>query len=75
MKNGLQVRPGGFFEIEFFWDNNRCFEEIIGNRPVLRGITRHYNTVGGANSLFQIRPRYGRITIDVRATEWNAIKS
>ena len=51
MKNGLQVRPGGFFEIEFFWDNNRCFEEIIGNRPVLRGITRHYNTVGGANEL------------------------
>lgn len=38
-KNGLPVRPGGFAEIDFFGDNNRSFEKIIGNRPVLRSNT------------------------------------
>ena len=41
-KNGLQVKLGGFAEIDFFGDNTRSFEENIGNRPVLRS-----NTVAG----------------------------
>ena len=69
-KNGLQVTLGGFAEIDFIGDNSRSFEEIIGNRPVLRS-----NTLGGANSLFQTSPRNSRITLDVRAPERNSIKS
>ena len=69
-KNGLQVKLGGFAEIDFIEDSTRSFEEIIGNRPVLRS-----NTVGGANSLFQTSPRNSRITLDVRAPEMNSIKS
>ena len=69
-KSGLQVKLGGFAEIDFIGDSTRSFEEIIGNRPVLRS-----NTVAGANSLFQTSPRNSRITLDVRAPELNNIKS
>lgn len=69
-KNGLQVTLGGFAEIDFIGDSTRSFEEIIGNRPVLRS-----NTLGGANSLFQTSPRNSRITLDVRAPEQDGIKS
>ena len=69
-KNGLQVKLGGFAEIDFISDNTRSYEEIIGNRPVLRS-----NTLGGANSLFQTSPRNSRITLDVRAPERDGIKS
>ncbi len=69
-KNGLQVELGGFAEIDFIGDNTRSFEEIIGNRPVLRS-----NTLGGANRLLQTSPRNSRITLDVRAPERGGIKS
>ena len=69
-KNGLQVKLGGFAEIDFIGDSTRSYEEIIGNRPVLRS-----NTLGGANSLFQTSPRNSRITLDVRAPERDGIKS
>jgi hypothetical protein len=69
-KNGLQVKLGGFAEIDFVGDNTRSFAEIIGNRPVLRS-----NTVGGANNSFQTSPRSSRITLDVRAPERDDIKS
>ena len=41
-KNGLQVKLGGFAEMDFVGDNTQSFAEIIGSRPVL-----HSNTVGG----------------------------
>ena len=69
-KNGLQVKLGGFAEIDFIGDNTQSFQEIIGNRPVLRS-----NTVGGANSLYQVSLRSSRISLDVRAPEQNGIKS
>ena len=69
-KNGLQVKLGGFAEIDFIGDSTRSFEEIIGNRPVLRS-----NTLGGANRLLQTSPRNSRITLDVRAPERGGIKS
>ena len=69
-KTGLQVKLGGFAEIDFIGDNTRSFPEIIGNRPVLRS-----NTVGGANSQFQTSVRASRITLDVRAPERDGIKS
>ena len=69
-KNGLHVKLGGFAEIDFIGDSTRSFEEIIGNRPVLRS-----HTLGGANSLFQTSPRNSRITLDVRAPERDGIKS
>jgi len=69
-KNGLQVKLGGFAEIDFVGDNTQSFTEIIGNRPVL-----HSNTVGGANSQFFTSPRSSRITLDVRAPERDGIKS
>ena len=69
-KTGLQVKLGGFAEIDFIGDSTRSYEEIIGNRPVLRS-----NTLGGANSLFQTSPRNSRITLDVRAPERDGIKS
>lgn len=69
-KNGLQVKLGGFAEIDFIGDNTRSFEEIIGNRPVLQS-----NTLDGANSLLQTSPRNSRITLDVRAPERGGIKS
>ena len=69
-KSGLQVKLGGFAEIDFIGDSTRSFEEITGNRPVLRS-----NTLGGANGLFQTSPRNSRITIDVRAPERDSIKS
>lgn len=69
-KNGLTVKLGGFAEIDFFADSTRSFEEIIGNRPVLRS-----DTLAGANSQFQTSPRNSRIIFDVRAPERNGIKS
>ena len=69
-KNGLQVTLGGFAEFDFVRDNTRSFQEIIGNRPVLRS-----NTVAGANSQFFTSPRSSRISLDVRAPERNGIKS
>ena len=69
-KTGLQLKLGGFAEIDFIGDNTRSFPEIIGNRPVLRS-----NTVGGANSQFQTSVRASRITLDVRAPERDGIKS
>ena len=69
-KHGLEVKLGGFAEIDFFVDNTRSFEEVIGNRPVLRS-----NTVGGANSSFQTSARSSRITLDVQAPERDGIKS
>jgi hypothetical protein len=69
-KNGLQVKLGGFAEIDFVGDNTQSFAEIIGNRPVL-----HSNTVTGANSQFFTSPRNSRITLDVRAPERDGIKS
>ena len=69
-KNGLQVKLGGFAEIDFIGDSTRSFEEITGNRPVQRS-----NTLGGANSLFQTSPRNSRITLDVRAPERDGIKT
>ncbi len=69
-KNGLKVKLGGFAEIDFIQDNTQSFEEIIGNRPVLRS-----TTVAGANSQFQTSPRNSRIWIDVRAPERDGIKS
>lgn len=69
-KNGLQVKLGGFVEIDFFVDNTRSFQEIIGNRPVLRS-----HTVGRANSQFQTSVRASLITLDVRAHERDGIKS
>ena len=69
-KNGLQVKLGGFAEIDFIGDSTRSFEEIIGNRPVLQS-----NTLGGANRLLQTSPRNSRITLDVRAPERGGIKS
>ena len=46
-KNGLQVKLGGFAEIDFVGDNTQSFPEIIGSRPVL-----HSNTVGGPIARF-----------------------
>jgi hypothetical protein len=69
-KNRLQVKVGGFAEIDFVSDNTRSFQEIIGNRPVLQS-----NTVGGANGQFFTSPRNSRITLDVRAPERDGIKS
>jgi hypothetical protein len=69
-KNGLQVTLGGFAEFDFVSDNTQSFQEIIGNRPVLRS-----NTVAGANSQFFTSPRSSRISLDVRAPERNGIKS
>ena len=69
-KNGLQVKLGGFAEIDFVGDNTQSFAEIIGNRPVL-----HSNTVGGANSQFFTSLQSSRITLDVRAPERGDIKS
>jgi hypothetical protein len=69
-KNGLQVKLGGFAEIDFVGDNTQSFAEIIGNRPVL-----HSNTVGGANSQFFTSLQSSRITLDVRAPERSGIKS
>jgi len=69
-KNGLEIKLGGFAEIDFSVDTTRSFEETIGNRPVLRS-----NTVGGANSQLQTSPRSSRITLDVRAPERDGIKS
>jgi hypothetical protein len=69
-KNGLEIDLGGFAEIDFFGDSTRSFQEIIGNRPVLRS-----NTVGGANSQFNTSPRSSRISFDVQAPERNGIKS
>lgn len=69
-KNGLQVKLGGFAEIDFVGDTTQSFPEIIGNKPVLRS-----NTVGGANGQFFTSPRNSRITLDVRAPERNGIKT
>src|SRR5438046_242947 len=69
-KNGLQVKLGGFAEIDFVGDNTQSFPEIIGSRPVL-----HSNTVGGANSQFFTSPRSSRISLDVQAPERDGIKS
>ncbi len=69
-KNGLQVKIGGFAELDFMGDNTRSFDEIIGNRAVLRS-----NTLGGANGRFETSPRNSRVTLDVRAPERNGIKS
>ena len=69
-KNGLQVRLGGFAEFDFIDDSTRSFQEIVGNRPVLRS-----NTVQGANGQFFMSPRNSRIILDVRAPERNNIKS
>ena len=46
-KNGLQVKLGGFAEMDFVGDNTQSFAEIIGSRPVL-----HSNTVGGEIASF-----------------------
>ena len=70
VKHGLQIHLGGFAEIDFIGDNTRSFQEIVGDRPVLRS-----NTVGGANSQFLTSVRNSRITLDVRAPERNGIKS
>jgi len=67
---GLQVKIGGFAELDFMGDNTRSFDEIAGNRPVLRS-----NTLAGANGRFETSPRNSRITIDVRAPERDGIKS
>src|SRR4029077_19485174 len=69
-KTGLQVKPGGFAEIDFVGDNTQSFPEIMGSRPVL-----HSNTVAGANSQFFTSPRSSRISLDVRAPERDGIKS
>ncbi len=69
-KDGLQVTLGGFAELDFIGDSTRSFEEIIGNRPVLRS-----DTLGGANSLYQTSPRNSRVTIDVRDPERNGIRT
>lgn len=69
-KTGLQVKLGGFAEIDFVGDNTQSFPEIIGSRPVL-----HSNTVAGANSQFFTSPRSSRISLDVRAPERDGIKS
>jgi hypothetical protein len=69
-KNGLEIKLGGFAEVDFIGDNTRSFEETIGNRPVLRS-----NTVGGANNVFQASARSSRITLDVQAPERDRIKS
>src|SRR5207244_4227986 len=69
-KNGLQVRLGGFAELDFIDDSTQSFQELVGNRPVL-----HSNTVSGANSQLFMSPRNSRIILDVRAPERNGIKS
>ena len=69
-KNGLQIKIGGFAELDFIGDNTRSFEEIIGNRPVLRS-----DTVAGANGRYTTSPRNSRLIFDVRAPEKNGIKS
>lgn len=69
-KNGLQVKVGGFAEIDFVGDNTQSFQEIISNRPVLQS-----NTVAGTNGQFFTSPRNSRITLDVRAPETNGIKT
>jgi hypothetical protein len=69
-RNGLQVRLGGFAEMNFIDDNTRSFQELVGNRPVA-----HSNTVAGANSQFYPSPRNSRIILDVRAPEQDGIKS
>lgn len=69
-KNGLEFKMGGFAEIDFIEDNTRSFQEIIGNRPVLRS-----NTVGGANSQLFTSVRNSRLTFDVRAPERERLKS
>jgi hypothetical protein len=69
-KNRLQVKVGGFAEIDFVSDSTQSFQEIIGNRPVLQS-----NTVAGANGQFFVSPRNSRITLDVRAPETNGIKT
>ena len=70
VKNGVQVKIGGFAELDFMGDNTRSFDEIIGNRAVLRS-----NTLGGANGRYETSPRNSRITIDARAPERNGMKS
>lgn len=69
-KGGLTVKLGGFAEIDFIGDSTRSFEEIIGNRPVLRS-----DTLGGANSQFQTSPRNSRLIFDVCTPERNNIKT
>ena len=69
-KNGLQVKLGGFAEIDFVGDSTRSVTEIIGNRSVLRS-----DTVGGANSQFFASPRNSRIWFDVRAPERDGLQS
>jgi len=69
-RRGLQVKMGGFLEIDFIGDSTQSFKEIIGNQAVLRS-----NTVGGANSQLISSPRNSRITFDVRAPERDGMKS
>jgi len=69
-RRGLQVKMGGFLEIDFLGDNTQSFKEIIGNQAVLRS-----DTVGGANSQFISSPRNSRITLDVQAPERDGINS
>lgn len=69
-KNGLQIKIGGFAELDFIGDTTRSFEEIIGNRPVLRS-----DTLAGANGRYTTSPRNSRLTFDVRAPERNGLKS
>ena len=38
-KNGLQIKIGGFAELDFIGETTRSFEEITGNRPVRRSDT------------------------------------
>ncbi|MCX5720942.1 MAG: hypothetical protein NT179_02800 [Nitrospirae bacterium] len=69
-KDGLQFTVGGFAELDFIGDNTRSFEEVIGNRPVLRS-----DTLAGANGRYTTSPRNSRLILDVRAPERNGIKT
>lgn len=69
-KNGLQIKIGGCAELDFIGDTTRSFQEIIGNRPVLRS-----DMLTGANGRYTTGPRNSRLIFAVRAPKRNGIKS
>ena len=63
-KNGSQIKIGGCAELDFIGDTTRSFEEIIGNRPVLRS-----DMLADANGRYTTGPRNSRLIFAVRAPE------
>lgn len=69
-RHGLEVKLGGFAEIDFVGDDTRSYAEIIGNRPVARN-----DTLAGQNDQFFTSPRNSRLTFEVKAPELSGVKS